>query len=367
MKSAQRDWFRVEAKDDSADSRIEVFLYDELFDTGCEMFGGICPAPFIEALTPYRNREITVRINSPGGSIFAGITLYNYLKSFPKLSTVVDGLAASAASVVMLAPPKERRQMAQSAFIMVHEPSGLAWGPPEVMEKMAAELRKMSDSTVQVYANSTGASVDQVKKWLAAETWFTGDEALDAGFVGSLTDAPAIEAKFDLSHFRRVPGKLSNRISQITMSTTATGGTAAPITACGCGGAPAAPKANNTDELDALKKENADLKSELEKLKGEAATAKKARAVAAVDASIADGRLQPALREVMISQYERDEPATVKSLSELPRVTAGAAPIPRGASSATGKSLKDIIDAEPDHKKRLSMRVANWDALVAAG
>src|SRR4030095_8563703 len=161
MTMQEREWFKVKAVDDQ-EGIVEVLLYDELFDTGCELFGGVCPAPFIEALTPYRDREILVRINSPGGSAFAGITLYNYLRTFPNLSTTVDGLAASAASIVLLAAPRERRSMAQSAFIMIHGASGFAFGPAKVMEDMAAILKKMDGSLAETYARETGQPVDQI-------------------------------------------------------------------------------------------------------------------------------------------------------------------------------------------------------------
>lgn len=359
-------WFRLEAPADEQ-SPVEVFLYDEIFDTGCDFFGGVCPSPFIEALTPFRDRDITVRINSPGGSMFAGLAIYNYLRSFPKLSTVVDSLSASAASVVGLAAPKARRFMARTAFIMIHEPSGFVFGPASEMLKMADTLAKLNDTVVELYARETGGKRDTLATQIAAETWLNGDDSLAAGFVGQLTDAPMVEARFELlSRYRSVPAKFREQQERFTMSTNARGATAPVITSCGCQGGTPAPTASTT-ELDTLKAENEQLKKDIEALKATEATATKARAEVAVQAAIDDGRLQPAFKDLMLAQYVANEPATVDLLAKLvaPKTTTGTEPVQvRGAGAGTAtKSLREQIGSEPDVAKRIQMRLDNYDVL----
>jgi ATP-dependent Clp protease protease subunit len=369
MKDEQNNWFAVQAQGEQ--SPVEVLLYDELFDTGCNLYGGVCPAPFIEAMTPYREREILVRINSPGGSAFAGLALYNYLKDFPKLSTTIDGIAASAASVVMLAAPKGRRSMAESAFIMIHGASGVAVGPKDVMADMAQTLAKLDGSLAEIYSRETGVSQVDVRKWMSDETWFTGDEALKNGFVSSLSDREAVTANFDLSRFRRVPRDMhQTQNPRRNMSTQAVGATAPPITDCGCGGggSPTAFQTNKEElaqvkaERDALKNEIASLKALIQQLKGDEAGARKARAVAAIDQAIQEGRLQPPLREPMIARYQDDEAGTIEALKQLRPTGPGTTPI-RTAGVPNGdlnRSMLETIEAEPDPKKRISMRNANW-------
>jgi ATP-dependent Clp protease, protease subunit len=361
----EREWFAVQAQGEQ--SPVEVLLYDELFDTGCNLYGGVCPAPFIEALAPYREREILVRINSPGGSAFAGLALYNYLRNFPKLSTTIDGIAASAASVVMLAAPKGRRSMAESAFIMIHGASGVAVGPSNVMDEMANTLKKLDGSLAEIYARETGLPMNKIAAWMDEETWLSGDEALEAGFVSSLSDRPTVEAAFDLSRFRHVPAGVRNSTERFNeMNTQAAGGTAPVITNCGCGGAAAALAGNNKEDLAQLKAERDTLKAEIERLKGNEAGARRARAIAAVDSAIGEGRLPPPLRETMIAQYQEDEATAIEVLKQLRPVGPGTTPLRTSGLGIGTRSLAEQIEAEADPKKRLELRLANHDRLLMA-
>ena len=151
-----RQWFeiRAQAEDDSAP--VEILIYDAIYDTGCEFWGGVCPPQFVAATSPYRNHKVTVRINSPGGSVYAGTAIANYLRTFTNLSTVVDGIAASMASLIFLAAPKERRSMGTATFLMIHEPWGISLGPASALEKDAATLRKIGDEAAGVYAENSG-------------------------------------------------------------------------------------------------------------------------------------------------------------------------------------------------------------------
>src|SRR5262245_21823036 len=92
--------FQIHAQ---ADGDVEVLIYDDIYSSGCSMFGGICADEIVSALLPYKDRGITVRINSGGGDVWAGFTLYNFLSELPSVTTVIDGIAASAASIVALA------------------------------------------------------------------------------------------------------------------------------------------------------------------------------------------------------------------------------------------------------------------------
>jgi ATP-dependent Clp protease protease subunit len=191
-----------------------LYLYDAIGSDG--MGGGITAIQVVDALKELKgsgHRDLEVRISSPGGSVFDGIAMYRAISEWdgPK-TAIVDGLAASAASFVMLAADKV--QAGAEAMVMVHE----AWGglfaagtADEIVaaaEELAAPLRKANDSIVAIYMQRTGLDEKKCRALMAAETWMTGAEAKAAGFVsevlqderatvGTVTDsAAAIIAKF---------------------------------------------------------------------------------------------------------------------------------------------------------------------------
>jgi ATP-dependent Clp protease protease subunit len=358
---SNRQWFEIRAQADG-EAPVEIYVYDAIYDSGCEFYGGVCPAAFVEATSPYRDRNVTLRINSPGGSVFAGAAIANYLRTFPHLSAVVDGLAASAASLIFMAAPKERRSMGVSSFLMIHEPSGFAFGPAAIMEKMATDLRKISDDIAALYASDTGKSLEQAKAWMEEETWFTAEDARTAGFTATVTDQPPAQMNFDLSHFRHPPAALG-QTNNTRMNTN--------VTACGCQSTAA--RSNPTppaEDAAAIRAERDALKAENERLKNSDASARKARAVAAVDAAIGTGALPAALREAMIARYQEDEEGTITALSALRPPGPGVAPIRAAAAISHGSaahSIRNRISEEPDARKRLNMLVSNFDALAGAG
>jgi len=199
-----------------------LYLYDAIGDDG--MGGGITAIQVVDALKELKasgHKELEVRISSPGGSVFDGIAMYRAISEWdgPKVA-IVDGLAASAASFVMLAADKV--QAGAEAMIMVHE----AWGglfaagtADEIVaaaEALAAPLRKANDSIVAIYVQRTGLDEKKCRSLMAAETWMTGAEAKANGFVsevlqderatvGAQTDAAAAI----ISKFRNAPAPVA--------------------------------------------------------------------------------------------------------------------------------------------------------------
>jgi hypothetical protein len=118
-----------------------------------------------------------------------------------------------------------------------------------------------------------------------------------------------------------------------------------------------------TSERDSLKTRLEALEKELAGLNAKSATTLQARATAAVEAAVTDGRLAPALRATLVNAYIGDEPGTLKNLSELPRPTAGGtAPVGRGSGN-DNKSLEEKIAAEKDPKERIRLRNQSWSTL----
>jgi ATP-dependent Clp protease protease subunit len=126
-------------------------------------------------------KTVGVRINSVGGSAFGGVALYNALQAHPgEVTSTVEGLAASAASLVAMAG---KTVMGRGAMMMIHSPSTIAIGNAAELRKTADVLDKVQDSLATIYTEKTGKSLDEVNGLLDDETWMTADEAVAAGFA----------------------------------------------------------------------------------------------------------------------------------------------------------------------------------------
>lgn len=132
--------------------------------------------------------RILLHLNSPGGDVFDGQAIYTQLHRHPAHVTVhIDGLAASAASYIAMAG--DEISIAENAFVMIHEPSGLAFGTAEDMIDYAAMLEKICGSMVQLYAARTGQSAETLRQMLRKDTYLTAHEAVELGFATSLFPA----------------------------------------------------------------------------------------------------------------------------------------------------------------------------------
>lgn len=200
MKKHRRTWFRIEnaAKADEA----TVYIYEEI-----DTFWGISAQDFVKELFDIKASTIHVRINSPGGSFFDGMAIFNALQRHPaEIVTHVDGLAASAASVVALAG--DRVLMGTGSFMMIHNAWGIAIGDARAMRETADTLDKITESIVDLYAKRTGLAAAEVRDLMDAETWLTADESVAKGFADETEEGKKASASFDLSKFRNTPRQL---------------------------------------------------------------------------------------------------------------------------------------------------------------
>lgn len=176
-------WYKIENKAD----RAEIWIYEEIGEdwwTG----DGVTAKSFQKEISAIKASQIDLHINSPGGSVFDGITIYNLIKQHPAtVTTYIDGIAASIASVIALAG--DRVVMAENAIYMVHSPSGGVYGKASDMRAFADVLDKINGTMVGTYAGKTGKSDDEISAMLDAETWMDADEALEAGFIDEISGA----------------------------------------------------------------------------------------------------------------------------------------------------------------------------------
>lgn len=139
--------------------------------------------------------DISVWINSPGGDCFAAAQIYNMLMDYPHNVTVkIDGLAASAASVIAMAGTEV--QMSPVAMMMIHNPATVAIGDTAEMQKAISMLDEVKESIMNAYEIKTGMSRSKISHLMDAESWFNATKAVELGFADKvLFSDPAPEQK----------------------------------------------------------------------------------------------------------------------------------------------------------------------------
>ncbi len=173
---AATDWYSVAALDAST---TEVMIYDEIGEWG------VTAREFVADLRGITTPNITVRINSPGGSIFDGFAIYNALLSHPaRVKSSIEGVAASAASFI--AQAGDEIEAAEASTMMVHGGSGMCWGKAADMREMAELLDKLDGQMAAIYAQRTERPAAEWLAQMSVDTWYTSAEALAAGLVDSI-------------------------------------------------------------------------------------------------------------------------------------------------------------------------------------
>ena len=189
---------------------VEISIYDEIGDYGTSA------KQFIEDLKSVGSKDITIRMNSVGGSVFVGLAIYNVLRSHQGYVKVkIEGLSASIASIIALAG--DDIEMAENGFFMIHNPFGKSMGGADDMRKTADLLDKIKQELINIYANKTQLSEETISSMMDEETWLTSQEAKEMGFIDGITEPIKIAASFDFSKFTNVDAKeVNNRLQLIT-------------------------------------------------------------------------------------------------------------------------------------------------------
>lgn len=162
-----------------------------------------------EQLASYDGDDITVSINSPGGSAADGIAIYNMLKRHPASVKVhIDGVAASAASVIAMAG--DVIEMSDTALIMIHDPMVNCSGNSREMRSTADTLDKWASSIANSYTGHFNISVDEIREMMAAETWLSAEQSMELGIVSQLsTSGEPIAALGFISNYMNAPEVLT--------------------------------------------------------------------------------------------------------------------------------------------------------------
>ncbi len=154
-------------------------------------------------------KVINISINSGGGDVFQGNAIFNLLDRHSARKVIsIDGLAASMASLIAMVGDEIR--MPQNAMMMVHNPSGMAFGKAVDLRKTADFLDKLRDTAASCYASRTKQTPEKICKMMDDETWMTAKEALNLGFADIITPVRRVAAQADLSRFENLPSGLAD-------------------------------------------------------------------------------------------------------------------------------------------------------------
>jgi ATP-dependent protease ClpP protease subunit len=175
-------WYKIRnAKGDEGPA--QVIVYDEIG------YWGVSAKAFMDELSDISAKEISLRINSPGGGVFDGIAIYNALRAHSaKVTTYVDSLAASIASVIAMAG--DRIVMQPHSQMMIHDGSGLCIGDAADMREMGELLDRQSDNIANIYAERAGGTAGKWRDRMRAETWYTDREAVKAHLADEVAELP---------------------------------------------------------------------------------------------------------------------------------------------------------------------------------
>ena len=152
--------------------------------------------------------SILLKINSPGGDVFEGETIYNELKDHPaKINVRVMGLAASIASLIAMA--SDTIEMQDNSKMMIHKAWSIAIGNSDDMRKTAGVLDTVDEALVSVYEARTGQKASQIRQWMSDETWMVAKDAVARGFADSIVPAKEkVAAQFKLlKAFKNAPAE----------------------------------------------------------------------------------------------------------------------------------------------------------------
>lgn len=201
------DWYRIENVDEDA---ADVYIFDAITSPILsEVLGvGISALSFIRAVSGLQGKRLNVHINSPGGDFFQAMGIYNALRQHKApVHVFIDGLAASAASLVAMAG--DTVTMAAHARLMIHDVrSDMEGGTSADYAKRSQVLDKLSTDLAAVYRDRGDKRINWRAKMID-ETWISDQEAVSLGLADSIDSSRvAVTNRFDLSRFQNVPEEL---------------------------------------------------------------------------------------------------------------------------------------------------------------
>ena len=202
----------------STETTCDLYFYGDIVDSWWGAWDDTdqYPESIKNFLDEAKGKDINIYINSGGGSVFAGMAIYNMLKRHQGYKTVhVDGLAGSIASVIALAGDKVI--IPSNAYMMIHKPLCGLYGNSTELREMADTLDKIEEGILNIYKENLAenADIEVVKAMVNAETWLTGDEAAKYFNVNVSESVDAVACTSDyFNKYNKVPKNLSNALKK---------------------------------------------------------------------------------------------------------------------------------------------------------
>ena len=197
--------FKMQRRGDNA----EILIYETI---GEDFWGGVSSKTFYKDLQALGAvKTLNIRINSEGGNLFEGVAMYNQIRGADAERRVVmiDALAASAASLIAMAG--DEIQIAKNAWVMIHNPMGIAMGDYRDFEEQAVLLRQLRDSVADTYAGRTDVTAGEASEMMDEETWLDSERSVELGFADSEVEQLAVAANLDLTRWPYAPQALKRR------------------------------------------------------------------------------------------------------------------------------------------------------------
>jgi len=178
----------IMAAEQSSENTISILdVIGEDYWTG----NGVTSKRVAAALRAIGDQDVFVDLNSPGGDFFEGVAIYNALRAHPRKVTVrILGLAASAASVIAMAG--DDIQIGKAGFLMVHNAWVIAVGNRHDLMDAAKTMEPFDDAMATVYSDRAGVKKSKAAEWMDNETWFNGEQAVDAGLADNFLPADQV-------------------------------------------------------------------------------------------------------------------------------------------------------------------------------
>ena len=200
----------------ATDTTCDLYFYGDIVDSWFGAFDDMdqYPEAIKNFLDEAKGKDINIYINSGGGSVFAGMAIYNMLKRHKGYKTVyVDGLAGSIASVIALAGDKVI--IPSNAYFMIHKPWCSSAGDAKDFREMANTLDKIEEGIINVYSENlaVGADIETIKAMVDAETWLTGEEASKYFNIQVSNPVQAVACASDyFDKYNKVPNDISDSL-----------------------------------------------------------------------------------------------------------------------------------------------------------
>jgi len=271
----------------------------------------ITPEGFLEDLEVVKNKsKITIKLNSCGGDLYTGIAIHNALKGLTGTKTViVEGIAASAASVIMCAG--DDVQVYPGSMVMIHGVAGLMYDYYTIadLKQVLKGFDAAEKAIAEIYKAKTGTDTEALRSMMTKETWMVGQEAIDKGFANTLLDGEGPDmvmssdrkillvagVRHDIKGFHNIPGNIPVAKSSIPPATPAAGVNKKPTSNGGVNQEGGNPIMKTVEEL---KQAYPELVAQIEQAAGDTARAEavkvereRIKAIESIEASVGDAQL----------------------------------------------------------------------------